>query len=46
MLLMMIMKISGLGIAMSIGMISTIIIMGVVVINAVFMAFLHLKKRS
>lgn len=45
MLLMMIMKISGLGISMSINGIALMIIMGVVVINVIFMAFLHLKKK-
>lgn len=45
MLLMMIMKISGLGISMSINGIALLIIMGVVVVNIVFMTFLHLKKK-
>ncbi len=45
MLLMMIMKISGLGIPMSINGIALLIIIGVVVINVIFMAFLHLKKK-
>ncbi|NCN51474.1 hypothetical protein GW931_00480 [archaeon] len=44
MLLMMIMKISGLGIAMSVGGIALLIIMGVVITNIVFMTFLHLRK--
>lgn len=46
MLLMMIMKISGLGISMSVSMISLLIIFGIVVINIVFLTFLNLKKAS
>jgi len=46
MLLMMIMKISGLGIAMSVGMISLLIILGVIVINVVFLTFMSLKKTK
>lgn len=46
MLLMMIMKISGLGISMSVMTIGLLIILGVVVINIVFMTFLHIKKSS
>ena len=46
MLLMMIMKISGLGVALSIGGISLLTILGVTVINIVFMTFLHLKKQK
>lgn len=46
MLLMMIMKISGMGISMPIETIGLLITLGVVVINAVFMAFLHAKKTT
>lgn len=46
MLLMMIMKISGLGISASVGLISFLVIMGVVIINAIFMAILHMKRRG
>lgn len=46
MLLMMIMKISGLGIAMSIGLISLLMILGVTIVNAIFLTFLHLKKSG
>jgi flagellar protein FlaJ len=45
MLLMMIMKISGLGIAMSIMTISLIIILGVIILNIIFLVFLQLKRR-
>jgi len=46
MLLMMIMKMSGLGIAMSVNLIALMIIMGVVVVNAFFLVFLHMKKTG
>lgn len=46
MLLMMIMKISGLGIAMSVNGIALLTIVGVFIINIIFMAFLHIKKGS
>ncbi len=46
MLLMMIMKISGLGVSMSIPMISLSIILGVVIINVVFLSFLQLKRSG
>ncbi|MBN2880421.1 type II secretion system F family protein [Candidatus Woesearchaeota archaeon] len=46
MLLMMIMKISGLGVSLSVGGISLLTILGVTVINIIFMTFLHLKKQQ
>jgi flagellar protein FlaJ len=46
MLLMMIMKISGLGIAMSIMAIALMIILGVVVINIIFLTFLQIKRNK
>jgi flagellar protein FlaJ len=46
MLLMMIMKISGLGIAMSIMAISLMIILGVVIINIIFLTFLQIKRNK
>jgi flagellar protein FlaJ len=46
MLLMMIMKISGLGIAMSIMSIALMIILGVVVINIIFLTFLQIKRNK
>ena len=44
MLLLMMMKISGLGLALSTSMISLIMVLGVSMINIVFMTFLHLKQ--
>ncbi len=44
MLLMMIMKISGLGISLSVSLIALLIIFGVVIVNVIFLTFLHLKK--
>jgi len=44
MLLLMIMKISGLGIALSTPMITLIMILGVSIVNFVFLTFLHLKQ--
>lgn len=46
MLLLMMMKISGLGLSASVGTITLVMILGVVVINIVFLAFLHLKKNQ
>jgi len=46
MLLLMMMKISGLGIAMSTTMISLMMVLGVSVINVIFLTFLHLKQPS
>ncbi|HKL23201.1 MAG TPA: type II secretion system F family protein [Candidatus Nanoarchaeia archaeon] len=46
MLLMMIMKISGLGIAMSIMSIALMIILGVVIINIIFLTFLQIKRNK
>jgi Flp pilus assembly protein TadB len=46
MLLMMMMKISGLGISISTKMIGLIMIVGVTIINAIFLTFLHLKQPS
>lgn len=44
MLLLMIMKISGLGIQLSVSMITLIMILGVSIINVLFLVFLHLKQ--
>ncbi len=44
MLVLMMMKISGLGISMSTSMISLIMVSGVAMINIVFLTFLHLKQ--
>jgi len=44
MLLLMMMKISGLGIAMSGGMITLMMVLGVSLINILFLTFLHLKQ--
>ena len=46
MLLLMMMKISGLGLSLSTGMITLIMVLGVTIINIVFMVFLHLKKTE
>ena len=46
MLLMMIMKLSGLGISTSVGVLALMIILGVVVVNIFFLSFLHLKKQK
>jgi len=46
MLLLMIMKISGMGISMSISTIGLLVTLGVVVVNAIFMAYLHTKKSK
>ena len=45
MLLLIMMKISGLGLAMSIGTITLIMVLGVSIINIVFLTFLQLKKE-
>lgn len=45
MLLLMIMKMSGLGVSLTVGGIALLIILGVVVINIIFMTFLHIKKN-
>ena len=45
-LVLMMMKISGLGIALSTSMISLIMVLGVSLINIVFLTFLHLKQPS
>ena len=44
MLILMMMRISGLGLSLSTGMISLIMILGVSLINILFLAFLHLKQ--
>ena len=44
MLLLMMMRISGLGISLSTGMISLIMILAVSLINILFLAFLHIKQ--
>ena len=46
MLLMMMMKISGLGISMAIGTITLMTILAVLLINLIFLSFLHLKQPS
>jgi len=46
MLVLMMMKISGLGISLSTSMIGVIMVSGVAVINVIFLTFLHLKKPS
>jgi len=46
MLLLIIMKISGLGIAMSFLALSFMICLVVAVVNIIFLAFLHLKKNK
>ena len=46
MLLLMMMKMSGLGLTLSVNEITIIMVLGVVVINIVFLAFLHLKKQT
>jgi flagellar protein FlaJ len=45
MLLMMIMKLSGLGIAMSVSMIGLLVTLGVVILNIFFLVFLQLKRQ-
>lgn len=46
MLLLMMMKLSGLGIALSSAMISLIMVIGVSVINVIFLTFLHLRQPT
>jgi len=46
MLLLMMMKISGLGLSLSASMISLIMVLGVSMINILFLVFLHLKQPS
>lgn len=46
MLLLIIMKISGLGISMSINLMSLLVIVGVLIINIVFMASFHLRRKK
>lgn len=46
MLLLIMMRISGLGIALSTSMISLIMVLGVSVINIIFLSFLQLKQRN
>lgn len=46
MLLLMMMKISGLGISLSTGMITLVMVLGVSIINIIFMVFLHMKKTE
>jgi flagellar protein FlaJ len=45
MLLLIMMRVSGLGIALSTGMISLIMVLGVSVVNIIFLAFLQLKQK-
>lgn len=44
MILLMMMKISGLGVSLSTSMISLIMVLAVTVVNVIFLTFLHLKK--
>lgn len=44
MLLLMMMKISGLGLSLSVSVITLMMVLGVVVINIIFLTFLHMKK--
>jgi len=46
MLLLMMIKISGLGISLSTSMITLIMVLGVSIVNIVFLAFLHLKQPT
>jgi len=46
MLLLIMMKISGLGISLSTSMITIVMVLGVTVINVIFLTFLHLKQPS
>jgi len=46
MLLLMMMKISGLGLSISVSAITLIMVLGVTMINIVFISFLHLKKSG
>ena len=46
MLLLMMMKIGGLGISLSTGMISLLMVLGVLLINIIFLTFLHLKQPN
>ncbi len=46
MLLLMMMKISGLGISLGTGSITLIMVLGVAVINAAFLSFLHLRRPT
>jgi len=46
MLLLMMMKISGLGLGASVSMITLVMVLGVVIINFIFLTFLHLKKNQ
>jgi len=46
MLLLMIMKISGLGIALSTSMITLVMVLGVSIVNIAFLTFLHLKQPA
>jgi len=46
MLLMMMMKISGIGVSLSTGMITLVLVLGVTIINIVFLTFLHLKQPA
>ena len=46
MLLLIMMRISGLGLALSTGMISLVMVLGVAIINVVFLTFLQLKQKQ
>jgi len=46
MLLLMMMKISGLGVSLSTSMITLIMVLGVSVVNVGFLTFLHLKQSN
>ncbi len=46
MILLMMMKMSGMGLSMSVGMITLIMVLAVTAINAVFLMFLHMKRKK
>jgi len=46
MLLLMMMKMSGLGLSLSVSAITLLVVIGVIVINIVFLTFLHLKRQA
>jgi len=46
MILLMMMKMSGMGLSLSVGMITLIMVLAVTAINAVFLMFLHMKRKK
>jgi hypothetical protein len=46
MILLMMMKMSGMGLSMSVGMITLVMVLAVTAINAVFLMFLHMKRKK